>query len=45
MKIHIDLPWGGAFDMERKPMELEKFYSLCGVAGVALFVLLLCSVR
>lgn len=41
MKLHIDFPWGGAFEMERKPMELEKFYSLCGLAGGALFVALL----
>lgn len=41
MKIHIDFPWGGAFEMERKPMELEKFYALCGVAGAVLFVALL----
>lgn len=46
MKLHIDLPWGGAFEMERQPMGLEKFYALCYVAGgVLLVVLLLGAVR
>lgn len=46
MKIHIDFPWGGTFEMERQPMEPEKFYALCGLAGAALLVtLLLGSVR
>lgn len=41
MKLHIDLPWGGKFEMERQPMGLEKFYALCGLGGAALFVTLL----
>lgn len=41
MKIHIDLPWGGTFDLERQPLGLEKFYALCGLAGAALLVTLL----
>ena len=40
MKLHIDLPWGGCLDIERQPMQMEKFYALCGVAGGALVVLL-----
>ena len=41
MKLHIDLPWGGTFEMDRQPLGLEKFYALCGLAGAALFVALL----
>lgn len=38
MKLHIDLPWGGTFELERQPMDHEKFYALCGVAAWALLV-------
>lgn len=41
LKIHIDLPWGGTFELEHQPMDREKFYALCGVAGAGLFVVLL----
>lgn len=41
MKLHVDLPWGGVLDLERQPLEPEKFYALCGLAGAALFVTLL----
>lgn len=41
MKLHIDLPWGGAFDLERQPMEPAKFYALCALAAGALLVALL----
>ena len=41
MKIHIDLLWGGKFELDHQPMNPGKFYALCGLAGVALFVALL----
>lgn len=45
MKIHIDLPWGGAFELEREPMEREKFLALVLLAaGVLLVALLLGAV-
>jgi len=44
LKIHIELPGGGKFDFERQPMQLDKFYALCYVAGGALAVILIVSV-
>ena len=41
MKSHINLPWGGTFELERKPLETAKFYTLCGIAAGALFVTLI----
>ena len=40
LKIHIDLPWGGTFDMDRQPLGLSKFYALCGVVSGTLLVTL-----
>lgn len=31
MKIHFDLPWGGTFEMERRPMSKERANLLAGV--------------
>lgn len=28
MKIHIDLPWGGALEAEYQPMKKDKFYMM-----------------
>lgn len=41
MKLHVDLPWGGTFELERQPMEREKFYAVCCIVGAGLFVALL----
>lgn len=45
MKIHIDLPWGGVFHIEKKPMDddtkiLILFFGVI-VAIVSMFVLAL----
>lgn len=48
MKIHLDLPWGGVFELEREPREplqWEKFIALVLLAaGVLLVALLLGAV-
>lgn len=44
MKIHVDLPWGGTFEMERQPMKMEKFHVLCGLAAGVLVVTLFLGV-
>lgn len=37
MKIHLDLPGGGCFEIERKPrepMSYERFDDICGVVVI-----------
>lgn len=43
LKIHIDLPWGGSLDIEREPMEFDRFCLLCMLAAGAMLVALLMS--
>lgn len=31
MKVHIDLPWGGSLDIERKPVSKERANLMAGV--------------
>jgi len=44
LKIHIDFPGGGWFDLERPPMERDRFYALCYVVAGALVVSLLLGI-
>ena len=44
MKIHMDLPWGGTLDIEREPMDFDKFALLCALCAGAMVVALLASV-
>lgn len=41
MKIHLDLPGGGCFEIERKPrepMSYERFEAICWVIALGLFL-------
>lgn len=44
MRIHIDLPWGGSLDIEWTPMDKDKFYAVCLLAGAAMVVTLFITI-
>ncbi len=33
MKIRIDFPWGGSFELQREKMDKTRFEILCGLAA------------
>lgn len=41
MKIHIEFPDGKKFDFEKKKMDSERFYAVCGLIAAGMFFFLL----
>lgn len=49
MKIHVDLPGGGAFEFERQPMSSERFEYVClltmGAGALSLLMTIVLALR